>query len=319
MQPVLALARQMLLGRDRSNIESSLNAAADSIGRERISDETYLTSEAVRASAARPATTREAWEVVLRSLDGTLGVRASKEKEASVWRLAGDRLVKGRVSANVSVLEREATVEPLNPMSETVRRVVQCLRRTGEHLPVVIGSYGSGAFRCSVALWVEPKGREELQTFDRLTQLLETWDGFYPNPNEWIAAERTARARAKQIVEAMTSEAETRERAALERQAEAAQLRLQRELGRFLSCLGFGTDDLNGGLYQELSRDIATSERLRRVLEQLGGYPDWDSELREELDAFVRQISENQRKARLLGSEIDAALADPRWKAKALA
>ena len=62
-----------------------------------------------------------------------------------------------------------------------------------------------------------------------------------------------------------------------------------------------------------MSRDIASAARLNKALEHLGGYPEWSAEMRRELLEFCETLTANQRRARLLGSEIDAALADPRW------
>lgn len=76
-----------------------------------------------------------------------------------------------------------------------------------------------------------------------------------------------------------------------------------------------GTVDLNGLLYQHISRDLASSRRLAQCLEKLGGYPEWYPELCRDLESFARVLTENQRKARLLGKELDAALEDPRWVA----
>jgi hypothetical protein len=64
-----------------------------------------------------------------------------------------------------------------------------------------------------------------------------------------------------------------------------------------------------------MSRDIATAQRLDQCMKRLGGYPEWPAELGRELDEFYRDLAPNQRHARLLGSEIDAALEDPRWVA----
>lgn len=48
---------------------------------------------------------------------------------------------------------------------------------------------------------------------------------------------------------------------------------------------------------------------------RLGGYPDWDRRTLEDARAVARQLTESQRRARIAGSEIDAALNDPRWTA----
>ncbi|MFH0872556.1 MAG: hypothetical protein V1878_08750 [bacterium] len=97
----------------------------------------------------------------------------------------------------------------------------------------------------------------------------------------------------------------------------AARLRLQSELGRYLVCLGEGTEDMNGLLHRQMTRDIASAHRLRQALDKLGGYPEWSSGLVQDLENFFSHLTENQRKARLLGKELDAALADPRWMAGA--
>lgn len=56
--------------------------------------------------------------------------------------------------------------------------------------------------------------------------------------------------------------------------------------------------------------------RLKRCLEKLGGYPEWDLELCLDLEAFAQTLSDGRRRARLLGTEVDAALDDPRWSAQ---
>jgi hypothetical protein len=68
-------------------------------------------------------------------------------------------------------------------------------------------------------------------------------------------------------------------------------------------------------MYEQMNRDIASAGRTKACLDRLAGLPEWPPELTRELGEFLRQITTNQRKARLLGSEIDAALEDPRWKA----
>ena len=76
-----------------------------------------------------------------------------------------------------------------------------------------------------------------------------------------------------------------------------------------------GAWPLNAVLYRQMSRDIASAARLNKALERLGGYQEWSAEMRRELLEFHETLTENQRRARLLGREIDAALADPRWMA----
>jgi hypothetical protein len=101
----------------------------------------------------------------------------------------------------------------------------------------------------------------------------------------------------------------------LSRQVDAARLRLQRELGRFLVCLTGSADDLNNTFHEQMTRDIAGAKRLRRSFDSLGGYPVWTDELREQLNEFYSQLTDNQRHARIIGAEVEAALGDPRWLA----
>jgi len=108
------------------------------------------------------------------------------------------------------------------------------------------------------------------------------------------------------------------EQAGIERQLGAARLRLLRELGRFLSCRTGTADELNSAFYAGIQERSATGDRLRRCWERLGEtYPKWDAEPRlvSELRRFIAGLSSGRRDARLTGTEVDAALNDPRWQA----
>jgi hypothetical protein len=144
---------------------------------------------------------------------------------------------------------------------------------------------------------------------------VDEWDGTYPDPGEWQRVEQAAQEEAQAGVAVREATAETRDRAAMERQVVAAQLRLLREVGRYLVCVAGDTADLNRILYEQMNRDIASAGRLKACLDRLAGLPEWPADLTRELSEFLQQITTNQRKARLLGSEIDASLEDPRWKA----
>jgi len=66
-------------------------------------------------------------------------------------------------------------------------------------------------------------------------------------------------------------------------------------------------------LTQLLKADKMSADRLRKVFCRLGGEPVWDVGICRELDEFVRGLAPNRRQARMLGSELNAALRDPRW------
>ncbi|MCX7429180.1 MAG: hypothetical protein NTW96_26580, partial [Planctomycetia bacterium] len=112
--------------------------------------------------------------------------------------------------------------------------------------------------------------------------------------------------------------AKQREKRALASQLAAARLRLMRELGRFLVCVAGTSADLNRVFHEQMTRDIAGAKRLQRSYQLLGGYPEWPDQMKEELDLYYAGLSKNQRSGRLMGSELDAALQDPRWGAVAL-
>lgn len=113
----------------------------------------------------------------------------------------------------------------------------------------------------------------------------------------------------------MQARATNRETLMRRREIQAARKRLQRELGRYLLCVDPNAGDLNQVLYEQIQRSGPMAVRLQKCLDRLRGYPQWTEPLLGELRRFVMGLDENQRKARLLGSELDAALADPRWLA----
>ena len=57
--------------------------------------------------------------------------------------------------------------------------------------------------------------------------------------------------------------------------------------------------------------------RYHRCHELLGGYPEWQKEEVELIGQYVSNLSQKARRARVAGSELDAALSAPRWRAVA--
>jgi hypothetical protein len=61
--------------------------------------------------------------------------------------------------------------------------------------------------------------------------------------------------------------------------------------------------------------DLATSVRLGQCFTKLdNSYPEWTEELIFQIERFRKEATPNQRLGRLIGSELDAALDDPRWE-----
>ncbi|MGH2458603.1 MAG: helicase-related protein, partial [Chloroflexota bacterium] len=314
MQPVLARARRMLIGEESFSV-NALEALADRTAADLLGQETYVESLAAAATANPPAITRARMEEALAALTGKFGPIATRDRKGESWILTGGGIRRAVVTPRLDVLERDSSVLPLSPLIPWVGELADRLSRAGELLPLVVGACEKGAFRVAVACWVTNDRIEALSTFDDLRRRVDAWTGEYPNAARWVAAETAARQAAGQEVQRLEQQATERERAALDRQVSAARLRLRLELGRYLACLGEGTDDLNAVLYRQLSRDIASAQRLKRCLDKFGEYPSWPPVLCAELASFAEQLPDNRRRARLIGAELDAALQDPRWEA----
>jgi len=314
MQPVLARARYMLMGREDLNLET-LEMVARDVEREPLATETYVESTA-DAEAGEPAPLeRSQVEEALAALTTDLGYTVKRRKGTRSYELSSPGKGKLRFGADLKDLEQDRSLRPLSPLAGEFG-FAESLERAGERLPLVIGSYQNGPFRASIARWAVGAAGVQVTNFKQLRELVDGWDGTYPDPECWMATLDSAREQSHNLVETSHREALRREQSALGRQREAARIRLLQELGRYLLCLGVGTGDLNAVLYQQMTRDIAGAQRLKRCLEALGGYPTWDDESVRGLGQFVGKLTENQRRARLLGKELDAALEDPRWGAR---
>jgi len=161
-----------------------------------------------------------------------------------------------------------------------------------------------------------PDGVKPLASVGELRELVEAWDGVYPNPSVWQAAEKRARQQADNQVKQAVEAARIAESGGLVRQISAARLRLLNELGRYLVCVNGDSDDINSTFHEQMGREIAGARRLKACFARLGDYPVWPDELRRELAEFVESISDGQRQARLAGAELEASLNDPRWIAQ---
>lgn len=312
MQPVLAAARKILLtpGADAVN---AIRQAAEAVDREPLASETYVASDAAAIRTAEPPVVREDLLTALRALDAATGLEAKQVGDRR-FRISG---MAGEHAVSEEALDRDEKCIPLTPLSETCTQIATTLQRPGEGLPLVTATVARGAFRATEAVWVGDESTEPVRTFADLERLAKTWDGTYPDPKLRRTAEEAAREAAEMRVRAAIALAEQRETAGQFLQSAAARERLLRELGKYLVSLGQGTGDLNQLLFQQLKRqDIASRQRLELVRQRLGsGYPEWPAHLLEELSAYDQTVTPNERRGRLIGKELDAALADPRWSA----
>jgi hypothetical protein len=312
MQPVLAHARKMLLGHEPLDLHA-LSDIAGQVESDPLSKEIYIESEASGGECKiSPLNRIELWTALSR-LTREIGFRVDHDGKSETIKLSGIGKSKAVLSSKIEVLERDHRVLPLSPLEPRLKQLAESLDRPGERLPLVIGSFQKGGFRRSVAYWVDKGSPVKIESFQDIEKQVEAWDGNYPDPEKWLNAQIRAKDEAEKQVGFLEERAAQREEEALLRQKKAASIRLQHELGRYLTCLGGGTENLNETLHHQMSRDIASAQRLRKCLEKLGGYPEWPLELCRDLESFVKGLTENQLKARLLGKELDAALEDPRW------
>lgn len=269
MQPVLAQARRMLLGEIHPAPDALAHAAED-VNQDALALETYLESPAQAPVPEQPPLTRPQLIRALDWLNADFGAGVRKVKGGV--QISG---IPGTLATTLGELEADPKTLPLEPLAPSVSHLVSRLERPGEQLPLVVGAHQAGAFRAAVALWLEGTTRVAIERFADLEARLKTWNGAYPQPAQWVAAEREARQRARERVMAQQAQAQQRETANLERQRLAAHYRLRLDLGRYLVCLGEGTADLNGTLYRHMNRKTATAARLKMVFEKLDGYPEW--------------------------------------------
>lgn len=310
MQPVLGRARRMLLGQEPLDL-AALEAAAASAQADPLAAETYLESLAEATAAVPAAINREELRSVLLALPVGVGIAVKTKGETCEVRAAKSAAV--RFALTPTALEQDPRSRPLTPFEPVVRDLATSLTRPGERLPFVVGSFERGGFRASVAYWVGNGKSESVSSLKELKERLEGWTGSLPESAAWISAQKTAQGEARSRVETMEAMAAEKVEKARVRQLAAARERLHRELGRYLVCFDHGTADLNGLLGERLARDIESARWLKLTVARLGGYPEWPEGLRHELELFRNDIKETQRKARLTGREVVAALEDPRW------
>jgi superfamily II DNA or RNA helicase len=307
MQPVLSRAMRMLLGREHFN-ETELAALAEQIKNDPSLIEPFADDDEVDTQVDVPLVAKGDLGVLIGALEGS-GV-GSKPINDTVVELSEPAL---RIAIEPKGLAEDLSATYLDGLNPTLRRFAHQLWRPGERLPLVLGTSENGAFRSSHAAWVGLEGIKRIRNFAELRELVTAWNGASPALDDWLSAQRIVRAEARQEVEDMMNRATLRVATIRAQQIEAAKLRLQEELGRFLICAEPDTDDLNGKLHGMTLDGTATAARLRRVFHRLGGYPDWSLPTLQALRSFRDNMTANQIKSRLTGRELDAALDDPRW------
>ncbi len=301
MQPVLSVARQMLLGvRPFDAVE--LNEEADRTRADVLSNAAFDTTEERPPTGQPPGVTIEDLARAYSCLDRYMEDGPSGKRRMLV--------------ASASELAENEAAIPLSPFAYDIRRIADNMLQTGERVPLVFGIAESGAFRVVVAAWAGPDGIAIVNRAERLEALLAMWDGALISEGAWCEAHEIACREASAHVIDMLKRAERLERAALERQVIAAQQRLLRELGRFLACAADDHEDFNAAFHRCMMRGGQVGALLARAHELIG-YPKWSAEEDRAARDCAERLAANQRTNLLLGTPLEAAVRDPRWAARA--
>ncbi|MCS7310856.1 MAG: hypothetical protein NZ741_11610, partial [Armatimonadetes bacterium] len=212
-------------------------------------------------------------------------------------------------------LEKYPDLHPLTPEGEIAERILRKLRSQGTRLPLVVASAEEGAFRVSVAYWVGGGKVEAVSTYDDLERCLQAWDGSVPDLRLWREAHERGLQEARNEVAVRREQVERRWQEGLRRQVEAARYRLERELLRLL-CAVDGRRDPNM-VWHELMREAGERARWLQEAAQRLGYPyRWTAEQVSEARQWVQAQPVQRQETLRLGSSLQAALQDPRWKSR---
>jgi len=314
MQPVLARAQKMLLGREPADTallgDLARNQELDPMARE-----TFVEDVALPSAAAPPIAGLEDLRRSVRALVGKLP-SFFVSVDGNLLGLHGLCSGDFRIAFTQECLEANPDALPPTLTQPSFRDVLTELIADDESLPLVIAAGASGPFRTARLLWIEKEGgRIEVTSFAHLESLVAHWDGTLP-PAELVRETASElHAEALTAAQASASKAESIRSTMLSAQSAAARRRLLLELARWLACHGEGTGDLNGLLYRQMTRDLVSQDKLNRCFDLLGGtWPEWPPSVVSEAEATVADLPPNRRQARLIGSELDAAIADPRWQ-----
>lgn len=300
MQPVLSVARRMLLGVIPFSA-AALDAEVLKAQNDRLAEAAFASNDDLpppgRAAGVTVADLARAHERLRR--ERRLDTKQGSRPLAIDWK----------------ALAADASAVPLSPFSPALRAVGNDLLSAGELVPLVLGVADDGPFRVVTAVWVGPEGDEIVDRSERVEALLGMWDGAFVTPDRWNAAHALANSHALVAVQRMRDRATQEERKALERQVEAARSRLLGELGRFLACARQGEEGFNAAFHRWMGRGGQTAALLTRA-HGLVGYPRWEPAMVQAKVDEVGELSANQQRNILLGTPLEAAVRDPRWIAR---
>lgn len=321
MQPVLALARNALqanLRRDQvKTLVTQIDQTVKMVEADSAVASVFQDSNAEMPPHAEPPATRQDLDAALAALASVkAAVSASALSGGKGWRLRGIGKTGKQgiaVTTDRETLERHKDVVPLTLAGPLLKRIADALPLPTTRVPLVLGEYSLDSYRCVEVRWVHDGVAIPVTDARQLSTLIGQWDGRAPAPSVVLKAQDEARHVARSRTVEMKTQSDAEEEASLCRQSAAARFRLLRELARTLRCLGSG--DLNVLLQGQMTGRL--DGRYAQAYRLLGGYPDWTSADKDDAAAFQKTLSAKDQQSRLsLGSEIDAALNDPRWRAQ---
>jgi superfamily II DNA or RNA helicase len=312
MQPVLSRAQAMLTGKANMSVEELERMAADA-EQDYLNAETYVESPAEVLAPSSPPVTRDDIVNSLGALQPEFGLQVSINGGTASVRGLSNRPV--LFALTDSALDANTTSRPLTALSPEVPKIADHLCRPGEVLPLVLGTCRAGAFRRTCSFWVRDDGIEPVSSLAHLRRLLDDWDGHSPSPANLTAATRRAQLQVEHQVSKLQTRAAKTQEAALAAQLASAVIRLSIEVGRLLRCLDDSTADLRELAEAQAARPGPLGDRLREARRRMGGQFAFSEQVRWEVQEFLKDLTPNERKSRLSGSSIDAALADFRWQA----
>jgi hypothetical protein len=234
MQPVLAAAQTMLLGKEPEDTDALRRLATDQLS-DPVVSQMFPDSKPEPVLLMQPPLTRD--QIIESLSDLRLDeVTVKASSDGGVWKLT----VSGETvsfAASMSALEAHSTLTPLSPFHPTLRRLANVLQHPGEQLPLVIGTASKGAFRAASAWWVGAGQAIRVESMLDLRSRLENWDGDPPDSNTWLTTLRLASDEARRRVEQADADAATRRKMGLNAQRAASRRRLPWNWAGFLCPL----------------------------------------------------------------------------------
>ena len=258
MQPVLARARRMLLGREAPDLKA-LEDLAVGVESDLLLNEAYREGDPSTVESARVPVDRQGLiEVLARSAAHQGGpVRIVLTSGTARVTCEGSHPIV--VSTSADVLADDPVIAPLSLLDPTTRALADAYDVGEGRTPLVIGTCAEGGHRVSVAWWVGADNTVPVEDLDALTDLVNSWDGRSANAEGWINALTETRAAATRSLRLASPADQLREEGRRRRRG-AAHRRLQLELGRYLVAMARGATVRPKGLMYHLMWELAKKQ-----------------------------------------------------------